>query len=100
MCVISRYGSIVPAPATPHTAPIVPEFSAFLGGLGVRGFYISMRAWRERVNCKLFLLLVCCQVTLKIIIFSGTAAMGKTSEHLPFTVHLYLPPMNVVKISQ
>ena len=50
MCVLSRYGSIAPAPATPHSAPTVPEFSALTGGIGVRGFYIIMWAWRERVN--------------------------------------------------
>ena len=50
MCVISRYGSIAPTPATPHTTPTAPEFSALTRGTGVRGFYIIMRAWRERVK--------------------------------------------------
>ena len=44
MCVISRYGSIVSAPATPYTAPTVPEFSVLTGGIGVKGFYIIMQA--------------------------------------------------------
>ena len=48
--VSSRYGSIAPAPAALHTVPTVPKFSALLGGIGVRGFYIIMRAGRERVN--------------------------------------------------
>ena len=50
VCVISRYGSIAPAPATPHTAPTAPNFSALSGRLGVRGFYVIMRARRERVK--------------------------------------------------
>ena len=50
MCVISRYDSIAPAPATPHTAPTAPEFSVLSGGLSVRGFYIIMLARCERVK--------------------------------------------------
>ena len=46
MCVISRYGSI--AEIRQHHVP--PKFSALMEGIGVRGFYIIMRARRERVN--------------------------------------------------
>ena len=49
---ISRNGSIAPAPATPLNAPKAPEFSALSGGVSVRGFYIIMRAQRERFDQK------------------------------------------------
>ena len=47
VCMISRYGSIAPGRWNPATTP---KFSALSGGLDVRGFYIIMRAWRERGN--------------------------------------------------